>query len=337
MTRSIDRSIDERAFEENDVAADAENGEMPAAPAGPAASPVARRLALNLGVDLNSVAGTGPRGRIVRSDVEAAAAGQQVATTATASPPPAVSPATAPPAVTTDESGKGATEVRRLSRVHQIVARRMAEAKSSVPEFTVQTEVDMERCLAMRRELKEVGGAQVPSVNDFVVKAAAIALRDHPLANGSFVDGTYEVYSRVNVGVAVASTDALIVPTIFDADLKPLDQIARESRQLAERARSGVITSAELAGGTFTVSNLGMFGVSRFTAVINPPQAGILAVGATVERMRVRDRQPAVTNVMELTLTCDHRILYGADAAQLIARIRELLEHPAALLLRSAY
>jgi pyruvate dehydrogenase E2 component (dihydrolipoamide acetyltransferase) len=307
------------------------------------ASPVARRMATELGLNLRTVTGTGPGGRIVRSDVEAAAkdAGRSAPPKAPATPTaPATSttPAASEPKARSRgaDTAKGDTEVVELSRIQQVIARRMAEAKATVPEFTLVSEVVMDRCLSLRAELKEIPGRRPPSLNDMVVKACALALREHPRANGSYRDGRWDLYSRVNVGVAVASLDALLVPTVFDADLKPLEQIATETANLAERARSGAIEPPELAGGTFTVSNLGMFGVRSFTAVINPPQAGILAVGATVERIRILNGEQQVRSVMELTLTCDHRILYGADAAKFLGRVRELLESPAALQLAPA-
>jgi pyruvate dehydrogenase E2 component (dihydrolipoamide acetyltransferase) len=166
-----------------------------------------------------------------------------------------------------------------------------------------------------------------------VVKAAARALREFPRANGSYRDGRFELYGRVNVGVAVAAQDALVVPTVFDADRKSLGEIARETRALAERVRAGVVTPPELSGGTFTVSNLGMYGVTSFTAVINPPQAAILAVGAMTPKAVVRDGGLVARHTMGVTLACDHRILYGADAAEFLARIRALLEQPLALAL----
>jgi pyruvate dehydrogenase E2 component (dihydrolipoamide acetyltransferase) len=166
-----------------------------------------------------------------------------------------------------------------------------------------------------------------------VVKACAIALREHPRANGAYRDGRFEIYSRVNVGVAVAARDALVVPTVFDADLKGLRQIATETRALAERVREGTVTPPELSGATFTVSNLGMFGISSFSAVINPPQAGILAVGAIAERPVVTDGEVTVGHLMAMTLACDHRILYGADGARFLDRIRNLLEEPLGLAL----
>jgi pyruvate dehydrogenase E2 component (dihydrolipoamide acetyltransferase) len=209
----------------------------------------------------------------------------------------------------------------------------MAESKATVPDFTVSTDVDMEGARALRAQLKEAAaeGQPVPSFNDMVVKAVALALREFPRANGSYKDAKFELYSRVNVGVAVAGDDALIVPTVFDADTKSLGEIARTTRALALSVREGTIRPPELSGGTFTVSNLGMFGVTHFTAVVNTPQAGILAVGAIEPRAVVRDGEIVARHTMTVTLTCDHRILYGADAAQFVARVRALLEQPLAL------
>ena len=177
------------------------------------------------------------------------------------------------------------------------------------------------------------GDAPAPSFNDFVIKASALALKDFPRANGAYRDGQFELYSRVNVGVAVAGQDALVVPTVFDADKKSLGQIGEEARRVAERVREGKITPPELSAGTFTISNLGMYGIKRFVAVINPPQAAILAVGELTPRPVVRDGEVVVRTVMELTLTCDHRILYGAEAAEFLGRIREYLEQPLKLVL----
>ena len=210
----------------------------------------------------------------------------------------------------------------------------MAESKATAPDFVLNVEVDMEEAVELRKQLKVAAGDDpAPSFNDFVIKASALALRDFPRANGAYRDGKFELYSRVNVGVAVAGQDALVVPTVFDADAKSLGQIARESRTVAERVRAGAITPPELSSGTFTVSNLGMFGIKRFVAVINPPQAAILAVGALEPRPVVRDGEVTVRSIMELTLSCDHRILYGADAAEFLAKIREYLEQPLRLAL----
>jgi pyruvate dehydrogenase E2 component (dihydrolipoamide acetyltransferase) len=220
-----------------------------------------------------------------------------------------------------------------LSRLQQTIARRMAESKATVPDFAVTVEVDMEAIVGARAELKGLAeaGRRPPSYNDFVVKACALALREHPRANGSYRDGRFELHDRVNVGVAVAADDALLVPVVADADRKGLTTIAAETRTLAAKVRDGSIGAPELSGGTFTVSSLAMFGVDAFTAVVNPPQAAILAVGAIRERAVARAGEVVVRRTAMLTLTCDHRILYGADAAAFLARVRTLLEHPIAL------
>ena len=287
------------------------------------ASPLARRLASERGIDIATVTGSGRGGRIMKEDVEAAAEAANSAPTAGGSP-----------AAAEDEvaRAKGNVERVELARTQALIARRMAEAKATIPEFTVAIEVDTEALFALREEMREHADP-LPSVSDFVTKAAALALRQHPRANGSYGHGHAELYSRVNVGIAVAAPGSLVVPTIFDADRKSVLEIAREAQALAGRVRDGTVTPAELAGGTFTVSNLGMFGVTRFTAVINPPQAAILAVGAAVARF-VPDEEgrPRARRLMELNLTADHRVLYGSDAAAFLATVRELLERPVALL-----
>jgi pyruvate dehydrogenase E2 component (dihydrolipoyllysine-residue acetyltransferase) len=322
------------------------------------ASPVARRIAREQGIDLSALQGTGPGGRIVKADVEAAASGgapqaeaapaapaeaapaapAEAAPAAPAEAAAAAAPRAAPPpapaSIAETGTAKGDVSVQELTRTQQVIARRMAESKATVPEFTIATDVDMEGAVELRKQLKaaaeSVSGA-VPSYNDMVVKASALALREYPRANGSYKDGHFELYSRVNVGVAVAAQEALVVPTVFDADRKSLGEIARDTRTLAERVRANAVTPPELSGGTFTVSNLGMFGVTEFSAVINPPQAAILAVGKMEPRAVVRDGEIVARNIMTITLVCDHRILYGADAAEFLARIRALLEHPIAL------
>jgi pyruvate dehydrogenase E2 component (dihydrolipoamide acetyltransferase) len=342
------------------------------------ASPVARRVAEESGVDLHALSGTGPGGRIVKADVQAAGMdrGQPTAADTGRAPTPAGTgqePAGTEqqPAAAGTGSGqesvagaKGETTTVELSRTQRAIARRMAESKATIPDFTLNIEIDMEECVALRAELKRLAQQAAPNqpgsptYNDMVVKACALALREHPRANGSYRDGHFELHSRVNVGVAVASDDALVVPTVFDADVKSLGEIARETRALAERVRDATITPPELGGGTFTVSNLGMYGVRSFAAIINPPQAAILSVGAMEPRAVVwkgasvggtsrgeASRGEAASlgegetgeilarHTMAVTLACDHRILYGADAARFLARIRELLEQPAALTL----
>jgi pyruvate dehydrogenase E2 component (dihydrolipoamide acetyltransferase) len=284
------------------------------------ASPIARRMAREKGLELSSLRGTGPGGRIVKADVESAAPAAA----------PQAAPAAAPePAAAT---GKGESELVELTRTQQLIARRMAESKATVPDFALNMDIDMEAAVAMRAQLKEVAEV-VPSFNDMVVKASALALREYPRANGSYKDGRFELHGRINVGVAVAAQDALIVPTIFDADRKSLGEIARVARELAGKVRDGTIAPPELSGGTFTVSNLGMYGITSFTAVINPPQAAILAVGTIERRPTVVDGEIVPRHRMAVTLACDHRILYGADAAEFLARVRDLLESPAAMAL----
>jgi pyruvate dehydrogenase E2 component (dihydrolipoamide acetyltransferase) len=295
------------------------------------ASPIARRIAKEAGLDLRALAGSGPGGRIVKADVERAAV------SAAAAPPAEAAAATPGPvgAREVPETAKGETTFQELTKLQQTVARRMAESKATAPHFYLSAEIDMSRCVEARSRLKAAAadGEVIPSFNDMVVKACALALREFPRANGAYRDGRFELFSRVNVGVAVAGQDALVVPTVFDADRKGLRQIATEARALAQRVRDGQITPPELSGGTFTVSNLGMFGIDSFSAVINSPQAGILAVGAISERPVVREGQIAAAHLMAVTLACDHRILYGAEGAEFLARIRTLLEEPLSLAL----
>ena len=197
----------------------------------------------------------------------------------------------------------------------------MTESATTIPVFTVSADVDMSLIGALRRGTGEEGG-DVPSVNDFIVKAAASALRDFPRFNASYADGKIECYSRINVGIAVATEDALLVPVIADADRKTLAEIGAETRRLADAARRRTLRPEDLHNGTFTVSNLGMFGVRSFTAIIDPPQVAILAVGGV-------DR----SGLMSVNLSCDHRVVYGADGARFLSRLRELLERPLALAL----
>ena len=298
----------------------------PAQPAGgdgaaaqrPNATPVARRTAVELGVSLHGIAGSGPGGRITREDVQNAAG-----------EPDAQAQAREPAG-----EGKGDVQTRELTATQATIARRMVESATTIPNFTVSADVDMSLITELRRGAREEGRDEVPSVNDFVVMAAAAALREFPRFNASYVDGKVEAYGRVNVGVAVATDDALLVPVVFDADRKTLAQIASETRRLAEAARGRALTPEELHEGTFTVSNLGMFGVRSFTAIIDPPQVAILAVGG-VRRAPVEDGKDGFVfrDLMTVTLTCDHRVVYGADGARFLARLRELLERPLALTL----
>ena len=249
---------------------------------------------------------------------------------------PSVAPAAVPPAKTAsgDEiSGRGTVTTTEPTRAQTLIARRMAESRATVPSFTLQISVDMTTATTLRAEAKATAaeGQAVPTINDMVIKASALALREQPQANGAWRDGKFEHYSRINIGVAVAGPGTLVAATVFDADAKTLAEISTETGELAERVRSGTITPPQTSGGTFTVSNLGMFGVRSFEAVINTPQAAILAVGAVEQRAAVHEGVIEPRMLMELTLACDHRILYGADGAELLARIKALLEAPLSL------
>jgi pyruvate dehydrogenase E2 component (dihydrolipoamide acetyltransferase) len=312
------------------------------------ASPVARRMAGEMGVDLGSIEGSGPGGRIVKADVEAAAeSGDGKAEEPSDDGKPAAAeaepqeqeeaaaevPEPKQPEPAGDAGPKGEMRAQELTRLQRTVSRRMAESKATAPDFALTVEVDMTACVELREQLKNLT-EKAPSFNDMIVRACALALREYPRVNGAYRDGRFELYSRVNVGVAVAAQDALVVPTVFDADQKSLGEISRSVRDLATKVRDGKITPPELSGGTFTVSNLGMFGIDSFTAIINTPQAALLSVGALKKKPVVNDEGEIVArDMITVNLICDHRILYGADGAQFLGRVRELLEQPLALAL----
>jgi pyruvate dehydrogenase E2 component (dihydrolipoyllysine-residue acetyltransferase) len=312
-------------------------GAVPAgSPAGDAlrASPIARRMADAAGLDLRTLAGTGtgPDGRIVKADVERALEGG----TPVAAPaaPPAPAPAAPAPAAPPPAPVAAEDEVRELTPMLKAVARRMAESKGTVPHFYVGSEIDMTRAMEMRAELNAAladSGEKV-SVNDLIVRACAQALVQHPQAHRSYVDGRHVYHAHVHVGIAVALDDGLIVPVLRDADTKGLRQIAAESRDLAGRARSGGLRQNEIEGGTTTVSNMGMFDVSGFSAIINPPESTILAVSSTAERAVVRDGAIVPRQIMSVTLSCDHRACSGADGAKLLQTVKRHLESPSLLL-----
>jgi pyruvate dehydrogenase E2 component (dihydrolipoamide acetyltransferase) len=297
-------------------------------------SPIARRMADAAGLDLRSLAGkgSGPDGRIVKADVEralasgAAPAEQAAPQTAASAETQATGPGVSPP-------GEG-EEVRQLSPMLKAVAKRMTESKSTVPHFYVSSEIDMTRAMALRKELNEalLDSGEKVSVNDLIVRACAQALLAHPQAHRSYVDGTHVYHAHAHIGIAVALDDGLIVPVLRDSDAKSLRQIAAETRDLAGRARAGKLRQNEIEGGTFTVSNMGMLGVSGFAAIINPPESAIFAVSATVQRPVVRDGAVAIGEVMSVTLSCDHRACSGADGARLLQTVKRHLEAPTLLL-----
>jgi pyruvate dehydrogenase E2 component (dihydrolipoamide acetyltransferase) len=297
------------------------NGTAPAStPPAPVAdrrnaTPVARRTAVELGVSLHGITGTGPGGRITREDVQKAAGDARPA-----------------PVVQSSSEGRGDVHVVELTTTQATIARRMVASATTVPVFTVSIDIDMSLIAELRSGARDKRD-DMPSLNDFVVKAAAVTLREFPRFNASYVDGRIEQYSRVNVGIAVALDDALLVPVVFDADSKTLAETAAETRRIAEAARRRALRPEELRDGTFTVSNLGMFGVRSFTAIVDVPQTAILAVGG-VRREPVEDAAGGLTfrDVMTATMSCDHRVVYGADGARFLSRLRELLERPLLLL-----
>jgi pyruvate dehydrogenase E2 component (dihydrolipoamide acetyltransferase) len=299
---------------------------------GVAATPLARRVASANGVDLAIVPGTGPRGRITRADVCARIGHPD---TRDRRELPADEPAHGSrpshetrPAIDSQPSHLALTSLQRT------VARRMVESKGTIPHFQVQTEVGMDAALAVRARLREdlPPDEPVPSVNDLIVKAVALALREHPRANASYDDGRIALFPAINVGFAVATDEGLVVPTIRQADQKSLGAIAAQSAELAERVRSKGAQPNDLKDGTFTVSNLGMFGMTAITPVINPPQVAILGIGAARDILAREDGEIVDRKLATFTLSCDHRVLYGADAARLLSTIKRNLERPMLLL-----
>jgi pyruvate dehydrogenase E2 component (dihydrolipoamide acetyltransferase) len=288
-------------------------------------SPIARRMADQAGIDLVSLAGrgSGPEGRVVKADVERLIGG------GTAPAPAKPSQPTAQPAAVADDA-----ELRDLTPMLKAVAARMSQSKQTVPHFYVESEIDMTRAMQLRAELNEglADRGEKISVNDLIVRACAIALIEHPQAHRSYVDGRHAYHQHANVGIAVALDDGLIVPVVAAADTLTVREISAATRDLAGRAREGKLKQREIEGGTFTVSNLGMFDVANFEAIINPPESAILAVGATVTRPAVVDGEIVPRQIMRVTLSCDHRACSGADGAKLLQTIKRYLQAPSLLL-----
>ena len=313
-----------------------------AAQAAPAAdeerlrvSPIARRIAEEHGLDLHEIQSSGPGGRIVKEDVEAVVDGRtaaSVAASATAAAPQA--PATAVPLVAATLSTE-AGEVFPLNRMQQTIARRLTQSMVEAPHFYVTTEIDMTEAAAFRKSLNASGEPGV-SFNDLIIKAAALTLAKFPVVNASWDNGRLILRQSINVGFAAAMPETrgpggLVVPVVTDADKRTLRQIALETKALIEKARAGRITERELGGATFSVSNMGMFDVDQFTAIISPPQSAILAVGSIVKKPVVKDDQIVIGDRMRVTLSIDHRVFYGATAAQFLQEVKRILEHPLAM------
>lgn len=288
------------------------------------ASPLARRIAKELGVDLSKVSGSGPKGRVLRADVEAAVQAAAVLQAATHAPEPQKS---APPTVASvNYEDIPHTNMRRT------IAQRLGEAKRSVPHFYLSVDCCVDALLDIRRQMnRQVDGVKL-SVNDFIVKAVALALRRIPACNASWTDDAIRRYRDVDISVAVATPNGLITPIVRNADQKSLGRISGDVKDLAARAREGKLKPEEYQGGGFTISNLGMFGIREFAAIINPPQACILAVGASEQRPVVRDGALAVATLMTCTLSADHRVVDGAMGAEFLAEFRKLIENPLTIL-----
>jgi pyruvate dehydrogenase E2 component (dihydrolipoyllysine-residue acetyltransferase) len=292
------------------------------------ASPLAKRIAADKGIDLASLKGSGPNGRIVKADVESAKPGAAA---------PAAAPKAAPkPATPTAQPIFTAPGDQRIphTAVRKVIARRMLESKQTVPHFYLTVEFEIDALLAARAAINEVArkkDARV-SVNDMVIKACAKALRDHPECNASWAEDEMVRYGAVDIAVAVATDRGLITPIVRNADMKGAAQISLEMKDLATRAKTGKLKLEEFQGGGFTISNLGMFGVKEFAAIINPPQAMILAVGAGEERVVVRKGEMVIRNMMSCTLAVDHRVVDGAMGAQFLQTLRAYVEQPAAML-----
>ncbi|QEH31834.1 Dihydrolipoyllysine-residue acetyltransferase component of pyruvate dehydrogenase complex [Aquisphaera giovannonii] len=289
--------------------------------AGPPASPLARSMALQAGLDLAGLRGTGPRGRIVREDVERA-----LGRAAKAGPPSAPRPV--------DPTGQD-TPHRDIphSTVRRLIADRLGESKRTIPHFYLEADCELDAVLREREELGARPGTDWrPSLNDFAARAAAVALREVPELNASWREAAIRRFDRVDLAVAVATDAGLVAPVVRDADRKGLRELSDEIRDLADRARAGRLRPEELSGGTFTVSNLGMYGIGRIFPIINPPQAGILGLGAAAERPVARGGRLAVATTMTCTLAADHRAVDGAAASRFLAAFRGFLERPVTML-----
>ncbi|MDA2809405.1 dihydrolipoamide acetyltransferase family protein [Nocardiopsis sp. RSe5-2] len=302
-------------------------------PARPRTSPLARRLAKEYGLDIDAIEGTGPKGRIVRADVEAAR--DRAGSGAPAAAAPAAPAAAAAPAAQAGSEDPRASEELKVSQMRKTIARRMVESKQQAPHFYLRRTIDAEALKAFRAQINEQladTGTKV-SFNDLIVKAAATTLSAHPEVNRSWEDGRLLQHHRVNVGVAVAIDEGLVVPVLHDTDKATLSDISTRTRELAGKARDGKLKPQDMSGGTFSVSNLGMFGIDSFSAVINTPESAILAVGAMKPTPVVRDGEVVVRNTIALELSVDHRAVDGAVGAAFLKDLAEVLESPMRIIL----
>ncbi|MEO5817558.1 MAG: pyruvate dehydrogenase complex dihydrolipoamide acetyltransferase [Gemmatimonadaceae bacterium] len=292
----------------------------PAAPSGPTrSSPLARRLASEKGLDLASVQGSGPNGRIIKRDIDAVAAAPQAAA--------ATAPAAGAPSARAADSGADFKDVP-LTNIRKVIAKRLGESIGPIPTFYLTAELDLSRVQEMRKAMAELGPEFKVSVNDVLLKAIAVALSQHPEVNAHWNGDHIRYFNRVHLGMAVATDDGLIVPVIWDADRKRMSEISRDAKELAKRARERKLKPEEFTGSTFSVSNLGMFGIDQFTAIINPPEAGIIAIGTSEDKVVVIDGEQVVRQRVRLTMSCDHRIIDGAVGARFLQTLRRLVENP---------
>jgi len=301
-------------------------------------SPIARHMAEEHNIDLSQIQGSGPAGRIVRDDIEDYLEQQRTKPAPTApqpQPQPVAAPQPAPAPTTAGQvAAPSETELIPFSRVQSLIARRLTEAKQTIPHFYVSAEIDMTDTLAMRQVVNAnagEGGVKV-TVNDLIVKACALALEKFPEVNSTFKDGQFYHHKHIHVGIAIDVPSGLVVPVIHDANIKGVRAIAREAKTLIEKARANKLAPADLEGGTFSVSNLGMMDVSEFIAVINPPQTAILAISSTRKHFVPIDGQPVIRDLMTVTMSADHRLLYGATVARFLQEVKRLLQTPFSLL-----
>ena len=293
-------------------------------------SPIAARMASEAGIDFKTIQGSGPAGRIVKRDIETAITDKQKAPTAKAGVGKLTLPRRAEKGAV---YGPSAYRDEPVSEMRRTIARRLVTSLGPIPHFFLTTEIDMERAADTRRSLNELYPDLKLSVNDLIIKVAAVSLIQHPQVNASFQDKTIRYYEHADVGVAVATENGLITPVVRAAELKSLTDIAGEVRELAERARARKLKPEEYTGATFSISNLGMFGIEEFTAVINPPEGAILAVGAMSAKPVVRDGQIAIRQTMRVTMSCDHRVIDGATGARFLQTFKQIIENPLYLFL----
>lgn len=300
-------------------------------------SPVARRIASEAGVDVATLSGSGPDGRILRRDVEAAVAGRSAAPEKPSTPAPQPAATAQRPAVSQPQPRPAAApggRVEGLSKMRQAIARRMSQSKQAQPHYYLTLDIDMTDAMAFRQQLNSAAAeAQRVSINDLIVKACAIALQRHPKFNAEFTDDGLRFHDRVNIDIGIALDEGLIAPAILDCDSKSLGRIAEESKDLANRAKSGSLRAEEYNDGTFTITNLGAYGVETLIGIINPPQAAILGVGSVMAQPTAKDGQVVIRQVMKVALSADHRVSDGAEGARFIKEIQGLLENPVTLAL----